>query len=81
MDQPPQASETEAESASVAADAEDDALLTAARRKDEQASAPFVRRHYGRMLGTASRLVGDAAPAEDVPDHLVQAILAARDAD
>ncbi len=65
MDQPPNASDSEAEAANFAAETEDDALLAAVREKDEQASARFVRRHYGRMLATASRMLGDAALAED----------------
>ncbi len=55
MDQPQQPSD-------VDADAD---LLAGVRAGDERACARFVRRYGGRMLATATRLLGDPALAED----------------
>lgn len=47
------------------ADDPDRQLMRRLGRGDEDALALLVRRHSGRMLGVASRLLGSAADAED----------------
>ena len=64
MDQPQQVSGLRPESAG-SAEGDEGALLAAVRGNDERACARFVRRYAGRMLATATRLLGDRVLAED----------------
>ena len=65
VDQPEPAAKVVSGAAGSAADDDEGALLAAVRQKDERACAQFVRRYGGRMLVTATRLLGDPVLAED----------------
>lgn len=64
MDQPQHISECRPGSTG-SAEGDEAALLAAVRGNDERAYARFVRRYAGRMLTTATRLLGDPVLAED----------------
>ena len=64
-DQLQQSSEIGSDAGDPAADHDEHDLLAAVRAKDERACGQFVRRYGGRMLATATRLLGDTALAED----------------
>ena len=64
-DQRQPASDGGSEAVGASVDTDEGALLAGVRAKDERACDQFVRRYGGRMLATATRLLGDPALAED----------------